>query len=406
MKKKLVPKSFQTPNDVSLQEEPVCCLCGQTENDVEKYGEKLTDKKTNLSIHYYCLILSSGLWQHGKEAEGFYGFLLNDIKKEVGRASKMNCFICKQKGASIACVAKNCRKSFHFPCGLRKECIFQFFEKFGSYCWDHAPTQDVAAETRQTVCAVCLDSLQPTPSYGVLKSPCCKHTWFHRTCLQKHALSAGLFFFKCTICNNKETFQKEMLRMGIHIPERDASWELEENAFSELLQRHQQCDVEECLCNKGRKYFESRSKWYILRCYCCGSRGAHLFCSGLGSTRRHWTCSECLSILSCESEATNSLKGKQLAPAKSNKSVKNLRPLRRPFQTLLEGSANGSSNVPSGSNRKLAPDMASSKHAKRCKKQERKSNRARPQHCSCRLTTGKGNKRISLPFSKRAAGRH
>lgn len=29
-----------------------------------------------------------------------------------------------------------------------------------------------------------------------------------------------MFFFKCTLCNNKEQFQEEMLRMGIYIPER------------------------------------------------------------------------------------------------------------------------------------------------------------------------------------------
>jgi len=35
---------------------------------------------------------------------------------------------------------------------------------------------------------------------------------------------------------------------------RDASWELEPNAFEELLYRHDQCDAPKCLCPKGRKY--------------------------------------------------------------------------------------------------------------------------------------------------------
>lgn len=40
-------------------------------------------------------------------------------------------------------------------------------------------------------------------------------------CLCQHqAHSAGIFFFRCTLCNNKESFQAEMLRMGIFIPER------------------------------------------------------------------------------------------------------------------------------------------------------------------------------------------
>lgn len=37
---------------------------------------------------------------------------------------------------------------------------------------------------------------------------------------QYQALSAGIFFFRCTVCNNKDKFQEEMLRMGIHIPEK------------------------------------------------------------------------------------------------------------------------------------------------------------------------------------------
>lgn len=41
------------------------------------------------------------------------------------------------------------------------------------------------------------------------------------SCLwQRQAHSAGLFFFRCTLCNSKDSFQAEMLRMGIFIPER------------------------------------------------------------------------------------------------------------------------------------------------------------------------------------------
>lgn len=37
---------------------------------------------------------------------------------------------------------------------------------------------------------------------------------------QNQANSAALYFFRCTLCNNSDEFQQEMLRMGIHIPER------------------------------------------------------------------------------------------------------------------------------------------------------------------------------------------
>ncbi|XP_043914562.1 G2/M phase-specific E3 ubiquitin-protein ligase-like [Protopterus annectens] len=286
-----------------------CRFCGRTENEEEKYGEKLVDKESSLAVHYYCLILSSGLWQQGQEEEGFYGFLPDSVWKEVNRAARLPCYICKKKGASIGCSIKSCRRSFHYPCGTENQCVFQFFEQYASFCGEHRPVQLVRSKRKHTVCAVCLDAVIPKACYDVIKSPCCKHTWFHRHCLQKHALSAGLFFFKCAICNSKDTFQQEMLRVGIHIPERDASWELEENAFSELLQRHQYCDAEECLCEMGRKFCQSKSKWDIVRCYYCGSRGTHVTCSALGSTRRRWTCPECHAILKRRADIASSSTG-------------------------------------------------------------------------------------------------
>ncbi|XP_064411857.1 G2/M phase-specific E3 ubiquitin-protein ligase isoform X2 [Latimeria chalumnae] len=304
------PTSKKT-DEADLQELG-CKLCGRAENNVEKYGEKLVDTNRNLIVHYNCLILSSGLWQEGREEEGFHGFLPDTILKEVGRASKLSCSICKKKGASIGCCIKSCRKSFHYPCGLEKQCIFQFFDNYGSYCWKHKPVQSVLPDLKPTVCSVCLDTLQPEACFDVIKSPCCRHTWFHRQCLQRHALSAGLFFFMCAICSNMDIFQEEMLRMGIHIPERDASWELEEDAFSELLQRHQRCDVQNCLSKKGRKHCESKSKWDIVRCCCCGSMGTHLICSALGSKRQRWTCPECISTLKANRNDTSSSRNSKM----------------------------------------------------------------------------------------------
>ncbi|XP_028940935.1 G2/M phase-specific E3 ubiquitin-protein ligase isoform X2 [Antrostomus carolinensis] len=242
--------------------------------------------------------MSSGIWQRGEEDEGVDGFLITDIKKEVNRAAKLKCNICRKKGASIGCVAPKCKRSYHFPCGVQKECIFQFMENFRSYCWEHKPVQKIPdKESRGTSqCTICLDLVEQLPKYTVLKSPCCKNAWFHRECLQYQALSAGIFFFRCTVCNNKDKFQKEMLRMGIHIPEKDASWELEENAYQDLLQRYQHCDIKRCLCKKGRDYNEPDSKWEIKRCQCCGSRGTHLACSSLKSWEQNWECVECRSI--------------------------------------------------------------------------------------------------------------
>ncbi|XP_032045066.1 G2/M phase-specific E3 ubiquitin-protein ligase [Aythya fuligula] len=277
---------------------PPCVLCGWTDNCPEKYGEKKTYVEQNLTVHYYCLLMSSGIWQRGEEDEGVDGFLITDIRKEVNRAAKLKCNICKKKGASIGCVAPKCKRSYHFPCGLRKECIFQFMEDFRSYCWEHKPVQIFPDKESRgpSQCTICLDLVEHLPLYSVLKSPCCKNAWFHRECLQYQALSAGIFFFRCTVCNNKDKFQEEMLRMGIHIPEKDASWELEENAYQDLLQCYQHCDIRRCLCKEGRDYNEPDSKWEIKRCQSCGSRGTHLACSSMKSWEQNWECVECRSI--------------------------------------------------------------------------------------------------------------
>ncbi|CAJ0967008.1 unnamed protein product [Ranitomeya imitator] len=199
-----------------------CILCGRRDDCTEKYGEKKTYVEHKLTLHYYCLLLSSGIWQRGEEDEGIYGFLIDDIKREVNRARKLKCHVCKRNGASIGCVFPRCKRGYHFPCGIEKQCIFQFMDTFRSYCWEHRPVQKALSRQSNgsSPCTICLENVDHVPSYHVIRGPCCKTSWYHRDCLQHQALSAGLFFFRCTVCNNKEKFQKEMLCMGIHIPER------------------------------------------------------------------------------------------------------------------------------------------------------------------------------------------
>ncbi|XP_017449571.1 G2/M phase-specific E3 ubiquitin-protein ligase isoform X2 [Rattus norvegicus] len=275
-----------------------CVFCRKNDDCPNKYGEKKTCEKWNFSVHYYCLLMSSGIWQRGKEEEGVYGFLIEDIRKEVNRASKLKCTVCKKNGASIGCVVPQCKRSYHLPCGLQKECIFQFTDNFASFCWKHRPVQAITSNKyRDSLpCTICLEFVEPIPTYNILQSPCCKNAWFHRDCLQVQAINAGVFFFRCTLCNNTDIFQKEMLRMGIHIPEKDASWELEENAYQELLQSHDRCDVRRCHCKEGREYNEPNSKWEIKRCQCCGSSGTHLACSSLQSWEKNWECLDCRRI--------------------------------------------------------------------------------------------------------------
>ncbi|KAG5265721.1 hypothetical protein AALO_G00245650 [Alosa alosa] len=276
----------------------VCQLCRRSDDCPEKYGKKITVPEHQLTIHYFCLLMSSGIYQRGEEDEGIHGFLVDDILKEVNRASRLACNGCKQKGASIGCSVKSCRKMAHFPCGIQLEFVYQFKDLFPSFCWHHRPTQTCAVPPSGPLsCSVCLEDIEPVLSYSVLKCPACHGSWFHRHCVQLQAHNAAQFFFRCTICNNQEEFQEEMLRMGIHIPERDASWEMEDNAYAELLQVYQHCDAFTCQSSLGRDFSAQSGKFEIVRCSFCGSNGTHRKCSSLKANQNNWVCTDCKSVV-------------------------------------------------------------------------------------------------------------
>ncbi|XP_044022635.1 G2/M phase-specific E3 ubiquitin-protein ligase isoform X2 [Siniperca chuatsi] len=294
--------------------EECCALCRLSDDDPAMFGEKVTLKEHKLSVHYFCLLTSCGVYQRGEEDEGVFGFLVDDIKQEIRRSARLTCFCCKKKGACVGCNVRSCRKTVHFPCGRKQKFISQFTGLFPSYCPDHSPTQSLCVGSDLGLhmsCSVCLDSIEPVLCYSVLKCPSCHASWFHRDCVQRQAHSAGLFFFRCTLCNNKENFQEEMLRMGIYIPERDASWELEANAYSELLQVYKRCDALTCLCSDGRTH-SAKTGWFeVIRCRLCGSGGTHRKCSGLKLDTSDWACSDCTQATDGKASLVSSPQGGQ-----------------------------------------------------------------------------------------------
>ncbi|XP_076306350.1 uncharacterized protein LOC143222967 isoform X10 [Tachypleus tridentatus] len=248
------------------------------------------------------MLFSSGLVQRGKtDKDGILGFLPGDILREVRRGKRLKCSYCRKCGATVGCCYNKCRKVFHFPCGLQNGSLSQFFGRFNSYCEEHRPRQKVWEENgkqskgSELMCPICLYPVKNRDSNYVLIAPCCKSSWFHRNCLQRQALSAG-YFFKCPLCNNKELFQMEMLKYGIHVPEQDASWELEQNAFQDLLVRYCHCDAPQCICPKGRNFNLKGSEWEIQVCRSCGSQGYHILCRKPMSQKSYWECEECLAV--------------------------------------------------------------------------------------------------------------
>ncbi|NXN75337.1 PHF7 protein, partial [Himantopus himantopus] len=268
-----------------------CGLCRRTDVDPDVVGQLC--HQDGLCVHEHCLYHASGLIQTGADEEGIYGFLLPDIQRELKRVTKKRCCICRLPGASVTCQGRRCRRAFHFPCGIERGCLSQFFGEFKSFCWRHRPVQRVRGVQRgQSACLICLEAVVGRPSYDTLICPACTSAWFHRRCIQGQALSSALHHFHCPLCQDVETFQAEMFRLGIYIPDRDAAWELD-GSFAELYERHSSCDTDQCLCPAGREQAEETGPWRLLLCSSCGSRGTHQRCSGVAEGAESWECGDC-----------------------------------------------------------------------------------------------------------------
>lgn len=302
-----MPRNRRNSDGSRLFNFDVCAFCGIKEDNELLYGTFI--RSDDIALHTNCLFFASGLCQRGKENEGFSGFLLPDIEQELHRGKKLMCSYCRKRGATIGCVEVKCKKSFHLPCGLKQKSVHQFFGTFKSFCRDHCPKQKTIEVTDNLYCHICCENIAPDQLSSCLYSPCCKNSWFHKICLQKYALSAGLYFFKCPLCNNSKQFVTEMKTHGISIPDKDASWELEENAYEELL-LHPECDATVCLSTKGRKYSSTNNSiWTLLSCSYCGYHARHKTCAELKVYVKTWMCEECKTLdqeinkgkLSCDS---------------------------------------------------------------------------------------------------------
>ncbi|XP_046557955.1 uncharacterized protein LOC124267121 [Haliotis rubra] len=290
------------PGNLPELPQNTCVFCRSSEDCEEDYGKVI--KKCGFTVHYFCMLFASGLSQSGKtETQGIFGFMPGDIRRELKRGNRLRCTYCKERGATIGCVVTSCRKAFHLTCGRKKGSLHQFYDSFRSYCPDHRPRQTVQISDRlafvgtaNTVCSICMYAVVARSSHETMRAPCCKNSWFHRSCIQRYAMSAGLYFFKCPLCNSKDLFQSEMLHCGIYIPDQDASWEREPNAYQDLYERYSHCDAANCKCLQGRDYDQDGTKWEIIVCEYCGSKGSHAACQGLVLIRKDYACEECAEI--------------------------------------------------------------------------------------------------------------
>lgn len=230
--------------------------------------------------------------QNGDDNEGILGFLEKDIRKCVRQCASKKCFYCKKTAASIKCHKKSCKRYFHLICGHKNNFLFEFIDQYVSYCHEHHGIVDDNVK-RHNECCICWELLNEYNPITSIPS-CCNEGWFHVRCFRISALSAG-YLFKCLLCGYKnDGYLCAMRKRGIYIPDRDASWELESNAFASLYSTLNDCDATECLCPKGRSFTQkwSRSrKWFLLKCTYCGSKAIHVHCNGPNS--KSYICEVC-----------------------------------------------------------------------------------------------------------------
>lgn len=83
---------------------------------------------------------------------------------------------------------------------------------------------------------------------------------------------------------------------------------MSEEAFQSLLYVHKKCDIDDCLCPRGREYVKNSGKWKIYRCQYCGSVGVHAHCREDGSNGP-FSCKSCTEretvLVSVQTQSTN-----------------------------------------------------------------------------------------------------
>ncbi|XP_054133215.1 PHD finger protein 7-like, partial [Melozone crissalis] len=219
-------------------------------------------------------ILATGLYP--REDTGH--FLAGDTRRIIRAAAKKTCFICCKMGATITCCQTGCDRTFHLPCAPDGQCVTQYFGAYRSFCWEHRPQQALRPHSSQdNTCTICLDTVEDNISYITMACPACQDARFHRHCIQRLALHAGIDF-RCPRCLKQEPFMTEMLTMGIRLSKRPPSWQSDPEV-GPSDQRHGRCDATTCLCPGGREHSQAHGPWQLRLCSSCAAEGIHRLCS-------------------------------------------------------------------------------------------------------------------------------
>ncbi|XP_040520870.1 PHD finger protein 7-like isoform X2 [Gallus gallus] len=277
-----------------------CVLCVQGDADPDIYGRKVIIN--GIYFHEFCMIFSGGLLQAARTQGGNESLSMPDTIFAIKQAEQTHCFVCGKRGAFITCAETGCDRSFHLPCASEGECVTQYFEQYRSFCWEHRPQQTVEAVPEQdTTCIICMDPVGDSRSYSTMVCPSCRHAWFHRACIQRLALRAGLTLH-CPHCKDENEFFDDMNTMGIHIPLRGPVWD---NSYAQKADKLKCCNASECCYPHGRER-AGEGPWELLLCSSCAAQSTHRRCSNLSQSRSTWECNTCAGEGTSSSSHVNS----------------------------------------------------------------------------------------------------
>ncbi|XP_018329534.1 PHD finger protein 7-like isoform X2 [Agrilus planipennis] len=273
----------------------VCVFCKRDDDDIAKYGGIKCTK--NIKAHYFCLLLSTNIKQSGRDNSGILGFLHTDIREELERTENINCCYCKKPNATVYCSGIRCRKVFHLPCGMENHSSHSFLYNFKSFCHYHRHVQKIANPLKRSLtelsCLICCEQFKRDDFNDIFWPSCCQpQGLLHRICVQRYTMSAG-YYTKCPTCNNAGKFISCCKEFGVFVPEQDASWEREPDAYAELYDTIvYDCSFEICICPQGRKFNNPHTRWRIINCCSCGAFGAHFACVNTST----FTCKDCKAV--------------------------------------------------------------------------------------------------------------
>ncbi|XP_055531954.1 PHD finger protein 7-like [Wyeomyia smithii] len=282
---------------LSADTDYACDICLLTEKNALKYGDFIEKRqtKTLLRCHYFCLLSGTLIVQQGRDKSGILGFLVKDIMDSFPKYRDKICSYCNGLSASIKCAESKCQRWFHYICGYKNGCLTQFIGEHLSFCHEHQPIFAEKPHGSETQCWICWDFMPPykpvsnffsiCPPEEPDKDPTVEYTWYHRKCIQRAAFESG-YYFKCPNCYERKEFVEHAQSHGIFVPMRDATWELEKDAYKDIHKN--KCTAKKCTVPRV-----STKRLQLVGCKVCGGGTVHVECAGV-KIMDEYICSHCM----------------------------------------------------------------------------------------------------------------